>query len=55
MELKVIFALFVQRLRMEFVEGQKLDATGFPVQTSIITTSPKYPMLVRLSKRERKN
>jgi cytochrome P450 len=51
LELKVALAVFLQRLRMDFVAGQRLDAVGFPVQTSIITATPKYPMLVRLRKR----
>ena len=55
MELKVILVLLLQRLRLEFVPGQKLDAEGFPVMTFIVTQSNKYPMLVRVQKRERKS
>jgi hypothetical protein len=45
--------MFVQRLCLEYVEGQKLDRDGFPVQTSIITQSPKYPLKVRVDSRQR--
>ena len=51
---QVMLAMVLQRVCMEYVEGQKVDKAGWPIHTSIITQSPKYPFLVRLRRRDTK-
>ena len=49
MEAKVMLCRLLQRVRMEFVAGQKLDADGAPVHSSIVTFRPKHGVLARVS------
>ena len=49
MEAKVMLCRLLQRVRMEFVAGQLLDAEGAPVHSAIVTLRPKFGVLARVS------
>ena len=49
LEAKAMLCRILQRVRMEFVPGQQLDAEGAPVHTAIVTFRPKFGVLTRVS------
>ena len=49
MEAKVMLCRLLQRVRMEFVAGQQLDAEGAPVHSAIVTFRPKHGVVARVS------
>ena len=51
MEAKVMLVMILQSVSMDFVEGQKVDGDGYPIQNPGITLRPRYPMQVRLRPR----
>ena len=51
LEAKVVMVRVMQRVRMEWVEGQKMGADGWAIQQPIVTLRPKYGMQVRVHER----
>ena len=49
MEAKAMTCRILQRVAMEFVAGQQLDAEGVPVHSAIVTFRPKHGILARIS------
>ena len=51
LEAKVIMVRVLQRTRMEWVAGQKLDKDGWAIPVPVVTLRPKYGMQVRIYER----
>ena len=50
LEARMVMCRLLQRVRMEFLPGQLVDAEGAPVHSAVITLRPKFGIMTRVTR-----